>query len=378
MSLLQLLKRTALQQARPAPSSRRGEGWSERVRPNERFDPPHPAVRCRESAEPSPRWGEGAITTAAFAVLMALIGPAHAQDYPSRPITLVVPYAAGGGNDLFARIASEKMSRTLGQQIVIENRPGAGGSTATRAVAKAAPDGYTLVIGGTGTLAVNPTLYQNVGYDPRKDFAPIGLIGTSALVLVVHPSVPAHNVKELIAYAKANPGRLTYASAGVGSGIHLSTEYFRFEAGIEITHVPYKGSAPALTDLVGGHVSLYLSSMPPAIALVKEGKLRALAVTGPTRSPIFPELPTIAEAALPGFEAVLHYGIVAPAGTPKPIIDKLNAALRSAVMTDEFKQKLAADGTEPLASTPEEYAADIDKEETKWSAIVKKSGSKEQ
>jgi len=195
---------------------------------------------------------------------------------------------------------------------------------------------------------------------------------------VVHPSIPAHNIKELIAYAKTNPGKLTYASAGVGSGIHLAAEYFRFQAGIEMTHVPYKGSAPALTDLVGGHVSMYFSSLPPAIALVKEGKLRALAVTGLTRSAIFPELPTVAEAALPGFEAVLHYGIVAPAGTPKPIIDKLNAALRSVVMTDEFKQKLAADGTEPLASTPEEYAADIDKEETKWSAIVKKSGAKEQ
>ena len=195
-------------------------------------------------------------------------------------------------------------------------------------------------------------------------------------MLVVHPSVPAKNIKELIAYAKANPGKLNYASAGVGSGIHLAAEYFRFQAGIEMTHVPYKGSAPALTDLVGGHVSMYFSSLPPAIALVKEGKIRALAVTGPARSPIFPELPTIAEAALPGFEAVLHYGIVAPAGTPKPIIDKLNAALRQAVMSDDFKQKLAADGTEPLVSTPEEYAADIDKEETKWSAIVKKSGAK--
>jgi tripartite-type tricarboxylate transporter receptor subunit TctC len=196
------------------------------------------------------------------------------------------------------------------------------------------------------------------------------------LVLVIHPSIPAHSVKELIAYAKANPGKLSYASAGVGSGIHLAAEYFRFQAGIEMTHVPYKGSAPALTDLIGGHVSMYFSSMPPAIELVKEGKILALAVTGLTRSPIFPELPTIAEAALPGYEAVLHYGIVAPAGTPKPVVTKLNAALRQAVMSDELKQKLAADGTEPLASTPEQYAADIDKEETKWSAIVKKSGAK--
>src|SRR5437868_2391654 len=312
----------------------------------------------------------------ALALAVVTITTAQAQDFPNRPVTLVVPYAAGGGNDAMARIAGEKMGKALGQQIVIENRGGAGGVIATRQVAKAAPDGYTLVIGGTGTLAINPTIYGNVGYDPRKDFAPIGLIGTSALVLVVHPSVPAHDVKELIAYAKANPGKLTYASAGVGSGIHLAAEYFRFQAGIEMTHVPYKGSAPALTDLVGGHVSMYFSSLPPAIALVKEGKIRALAVTGPVRSAIFPELPTIAEAALPGFEAVLHYGIVAPAGTPRPIIVRLNEALRNAVLSDEFRQKLAADGTEPMASTPDEYAADIDNEEIKWSAIVKKSGAK--
>src|SRR5260221_8764385 len=308
--------------------------------------------------------------------LAALATTAAAQDYPTRPITLVVPYAAGGGNDIMARVAADKMSPVIGQQIVIENRGGAGGSIATRAVAKAAPDGYTLVLGGTGTLAINPTLYSNVGYDPRKDFEPIGLIGTSALVLVIHPSIPAHNVKELIAYAKANPGKLSYASAGVGSGIHLAAEYFRFQAGIEMTHIPYKGSAPALTDLVGGHVSMYFSSMPPAIQLVKDGKIRALGVTGLARSPILPELPTISESALPGFEAVLHYGIVAPAGTPKSAVAKLNAALRQAVMSNELKQKLAADGTEPLASTPEQYATDIDKEETKWSAIVKKSGAK--
>ncbi len=314
----------------------------------------------------------------ALALLAAVVSApaASAQGFPNRPITLVVPYAAGGGNDAMARIAAELMSRTLGVQVVIENRGGAGGSIATRQVAKATPDGYTLVIGGTGTLAINPTLYGNVGYDPRKDFAPVGLIGTSQLVILVHPSVPVTTVKELIAYAKANPGKLNYASAGVGSGIHLSTEYFRHEAGIQITHIPYKGSGPALTDLVGGHVSIYFSSMPPAIGLVKEGKVRALAVTGPARSPIFPDLPTVAEAALPGFEAVLHYGIVAPAGTPPEIIQKLNAALRTAVGSDELKLKLAADGTEPLASTAEEYVADIDREEHKWSAIVKKSGAK--
>jgi len=305
--------------------------------------------------------------------LFAAVFPARAQDYPSRPITLIVPYAAGGGNDLMARSAAEKMSKTLGHQIVIENRGGAGGSIATRAIAKAAADGYTLGLGGTGTLAINPTLYGHVGYDPRKDFAPVGLIATSALVVCVHPALSARSIGELIALAKTQPGKLNYASAGTGSGIHLGTEYFATMAGI---HIPYKGSGPALTDLVGGHVAIYFSSLPPALGLVKEGKVRALAVTGAKRSPIFPELPTVAEAALPGYEAVLHYGIVAPAGTPRPIIDTLGAALRAAVMSDDLKARLADDGAEPLASTPEEYATDIDREETKWSAIVKASGAK--
>ena len=311
-----------------------------------------------------------------IAATLAALTTASAQDYPSRSITLVVPYAAGGGNDVMARIVAEKMSKTLGQQIVIENRGGAGGSIATRAVAKAAPDGYTLVLGGTGTLAVNPTLYSNVGYDPRKDFAPVGLIGTGALVVLVNPKLPAKTIPELIALAKQQPGKLNYASAGVGSGIHLGAVLFEQMADIQLTHVPYRGTGPALTDLIGGHVAIYFSSMPSAIGIAKEGKVRALAVTGPKRSPIFPELPTVAEAGLPGFETVLHYGIVAPAGTPRPIIEKLSAALREAVSAPDTKERMATDGTEPLPSTPEEYAADIDKEEKKWSAIVKKSGAK--
>src|SRR4051794_38816284 len=208
-----------------------------------------------------------------FALLAALlITPAHAQDYPNRPITLVVPYAAGGGNDLMARIAGEKMSKTLGQQVVIENRPGAGGSTATRQVARNAPDGYTLVIGGTGTLAVNPTLYQNVGYDPRKDFAPVGLIGASALVVLTHPALPVRNMRDLIALAKKDPGKINYASAGVGSGIHLGTVLFEMMADVKLTHVPYRGSAPALTDLIGGDVAGYFFLLPPAGGIVGAGK----------------------------------------------------------------------------------------------------------
>ena len=302
---------------------------------------------------------------------------ARAQaDFPTRPITLIVPYAAGGGNDVLARGVAEPMGKTLGQAVVIENHGGAGGSLGTRQVAKSAPDGYTLGLGGTGTLAVDPTLYPNVGYNPRKDFAPVGLIATSPLIILVNPSLPAHNVQELIALAKKQPGKLNYASAGRGSGIHLGTVLFALTAGIELTHIPYKGSGPALTDLLGNHVAIYFSSLPPAIGLVKEGKLRALGVTGLKRSPIFPDVPTVAEQGLPGFEAVLHYGIVAPAGTPRPIIDKLNAALRTALNSDEVHKRIATEGAEPLPTTPDQYAADIDHEETKWSALVEKAGLK--
>jgi tripartite-type tricarboxylate transporter receptor subunit TctC len=313
----------------------------------------------------------------AIALLVACAQGAVAQDYPNRPITLVIPYPPGGGNDVMGRSVAEKMSKTLGQSIVVENRAGAGGSIATRQVARAAPDGYTLVLGGTGTLAVNPTLYDNVGYDPRKDFAPVGLIGTGQLILVINPNVPAQNVAELITLAKKEPGKLSYASSGIGSGIHLGAVLFEQMAGIKLAHIPYKGTAQALTDLVGGHVQIFFSSLPPAVSLAKEGKVRALAVAGPNRSPIFPDLPTVAET-LPGYEAVLHYGIIAPAGTPDAIIRKLNAVLREAVNSPDTKMRMAADGTEPLASTPEEYAADIDKEEKKWSAIVRASGAKAQ
>ncbi|HMF25726.1 MAG TPA: tripartite tricarboxylate transporter substrate binding protein [Pseudolabrys sp.] len=298
-----------------------------------------------------------------------------AAGYPNHPITLIVPYAPGGGNDVVARAVAEPMSKSLGQPIVIENRGGAGGSVGTRQVAKAPPDGYTLGLGGTGTLAVDPTLYPNVGYDPRKDFAPIGLIATTPLIVLVNQSVPAHDVQELIALAKAQPGKLNYASAGTGSGIHLGTVLFAETAGIDITHIPYKGSGPALTDLLGEHVQIYFSSLPPAVGLVKEGKLRALAVTSLRRSVSFPDVPTVAEQGLPGFEAVLHYGIIAPAGTPRPIIDKLNTALRAALADPDVHNHIATEGAEPLPTSPEEYATDIDHEETKWSALVKKSGA---
>jgi tripartite-type tricarboxylate transporter receptor subunit TctC len=304
---------------------------------------------------------------------------AHAQatDYPNRPITLVVPYAAGGGNDVMARIVGEKMSRTLGQQVVIDNRPGAGGALATRQVAKATPDGYTLVIGGTGSLAVNPTLLPNVGYDVRKDFASVGMIGSSAMIVLINPGIAAKTIPEMIALAKKEPGKYTYASAGVGSGIHLGAELFAYMAGVKLVHVPYKGTGPALTDLLGGHVSMYFSSLPSAISLVKEGQVRALAVTGVKRSDVFPDTPTVAET-LPGFEAVLRYGIVAPAGTPRPIVDKLNAALRQALAEPDTIARMARDGTEASPGSPEDYAGVIDREERKWSEVVKRSGASTQ
>jgi len=323
---------------------------------------------------PLARLRYGAIGLALVAGLC--VAAAATEDYPDRPITLVVPYAAGGGNDAMARTVADKMSRVLGQQVVVENRGGAGGTIATRQVARSAPDGYTLVIGGTGTLAINPTLYDNVGYDPRKDFAPVGLIGASALVVLVNPAVPAKSIRELIALAAKEPGQFNYASAGVGSGIHLATALFEYMANVKLTHVPYRGTGPALTDLIGGHVAIYFSSLPSAVGLVKDGKVRALAITSSIRSKVLPDVPTAAEAGLPGYEAVLHYGIVAPAGTPRPVIDKLNAALRAALAAPETQLRMAAEGTEPLVSAPEEYAIDIDHEETKWSEIVRKSGAK--
>ena len=320
------------------------------------------------------RRNHAALIAAALAAALAGAIPAKAQDYPTRPITLIVPYTPGGGNDAMARVVADKMSVALGQQIVIENRGGAGGSIATRQVARAAPDGYTLGLGGTGTLAIDPTLYPNVGYDPRKDFAPVGLIATSALVVLVNPSLPAKTIGEFIALAKAEPGKINFASAGAGSGIHLGTELLAYMAGIKLTHIPYKGSAPALTDLIGGHVALYFSSLPPAVGLVKDGKVHALAVTGPTRAKVFPDLPTVSEAALPGFEAVLHYGIVAPAGTPRPVIDKIHHEVVAIYTDPAVVDRLDKAGIDPVTLTPEEFDAFFRAEAVRWTRVFRESG----
>jgi tripartite-type tricarboxylate transporter receptor subunit TctC len=315
---------------------------------------------------------KGIVALAAFAILSV---PAGAQDYPSRPITLVVPFPPGGSTTIVARTITDKLAEILGQQIIVDNRGGAGGTIATRAVAKSDPDGYTLLLGYTGTLAIGPTLYPNVGYDPRKDFTPIGRIGTAPNTLVVHPSFPAKSVAELVAYAKANPGKVNYGSAGVGTVSHVCGEYFATAAGIKLVHVPYKGTGPALTDLIGGHIPMAFAPIPATYSNAKSGNMRMLAVTSAVRSTLAPEVPTIAESGVPGFDAVLRYGLVAPPGTPRAIIEKLNKALNAALTSDDVRKRLALEGAEPQPGSPEDYSKDIDREETQWAKVVKASGA---
>jgi tripartite-type tricarboxylate transporter receptor subunit TctC len=308
--------------------------------------------------------------------LAGAVGIAGAQTYPTKPITIIVPFAAGGGNDIMARLLAQNMGRALGQQFVIDNRGGAAGTLGARAVAKSAPDGYTLMVGHSGVFGVAPSLYGNAGYDPRKDFAPIGLIASFQQILVVHPSLPVRNVKDLVALARKEPGKVTYATAGIGSGSHISTELFNAMADIKLTHIPYRGSGPAQSDLIAGHVLMAITTVPPAIAQIRSGLLRAVAVTGDTRLAILPDVPTVAESGVPGYVAVIHYGLVAPAGTPRPIVERLNAELNIALKSDDVRARIADEGGEPLAGTPEQQAADIDAEETKWGAVVRKLGLK--
>jgi tripartite-type tricarboxylate transporter receptor subunit TctC len=311
-----------------------------------------------------------------FAFGSASLCSSWADAFPNRPITLIVPFPPGGSTTIVARIIADKMSEALGQSLVVDNRGGAGGTIGTRAVAKSPPDGYTILLGYTGTLAIGPSLYGNAGYDPRKDFEPIGRIGTAPNTLVVHPSLPVQSVAELIAHAKANPGKVNYGSAGIGTVSHVCGEYFATVAGVKITHVPYKGTGPAIIDLLGGHIPMAFAPAPATHENAKSGKLRMLAVTSAVRSTLMPDVPTIAETALPGFEAVLRYGLVAPPGTPRAIVEKLNGALNAALASEDVRKRLAVEGAEPLSSTPAEYGADIDREETQWSKVVKASGAK--
>ena len=306
----------------------------------------------------------------AAALLAAAAAHAQAQDYPNRPIMLIIPTAVGGGNDAIGRVMADRMSPMLGQQIVPENRGGAGGTLATKALAQSAPDGYTLGISNSGTMGMAPSLYPSAGYDPRKDFAPIGLIGWQPSVLTVHPSLPARTPSELIAYAKANPGEVNYGFVP-GTVGHMTAEMFARSAGIELTRIPYKGNGQAIGDLIGGHLSMMVLSLSPILGNVKDGKLFALAVTTPDRSKLLPDVPTIAESTVPGFSAAIRYGLAAPAGTPVAIVDRLARELRAAVMSEDVQERMLSEGAQPMASTPAEYAAEIDSEERKWSALVK-------
>jgi len=317
-----------------------------------------------------------AVLTALIAAVSAGAAPAAAQTYPSRPITLVVPFPPGGSATIIARIIADKMSEGLGQQIVVDNRGGAGGSIAARQVAKSAPDGATLLLAFTGTLAVSPLIFVNVGYDPRKDFAGIGLIGMAPSVLAVHPSVPARSVADLVGIAKAEPGKIQYGSPGIGTTNHLAGELLAAMTGIRITHIPYKGTGPAITDLLGGHIAMMFAPIPAAHGNVSAGALRALGVTSLKRSSLWPDIPTVAETGLPGFEVVQRSTLLAPAGTPRTIIERLNKELNAVLATDEVRRRLAVEGGEPVPGAPEEYAADIDREEMRWSKLVATIGLK--
>ena len=296
--------------------------------------------------------------------------------YPNKPIRLIVPFPPGGTTDILARSVGNELTKSLGQPVVVENRSGAAGNIGADAVAKSAPDGYTLLMGTVGTHGINSGLYAKMPYDAVKDFAPITIVAAVPNMLVLHPSVPAKTVKELIDLAKANPGKITFASSGAGTSIHLSGELFKTMAGVDILHVPYKGSSPALTDLVGGQVNIMFDNMPSALPLVKGGRLRAIAVTTSKRSATMPDLPTMAEAGLPGFDASSWFGVLAPAGTPKDIINKLNAAIVKALGTPEMKDKLSSQGAEPIGNTPEQFATHIQSELVKWAKVIKESGAK--
>jgi tripartite-type tricarboxylate transporter receptor subunit TctC len=309
----------------------------------------------------------------AAALCTAAVEPASAQVYPSRPVTLVVPFPAGGGVDAMARITAERLTIALGQQVIIDNRGGAAGVIGTRAAAKAVPDGYTLVMSTSGTTSINPSLYVNPGYDPLKDFAPIALVASTPIVVMAHPSFPAKSVAELIAFAKLKD-KLDVGTPPPGTENYLAAELFKAMTGINMTIVSYKGTGPLTNDLVGGHIAVAFNTIAPALGNIQAGHLRALAVAGRARSGLLPDVPTVGESGLPGFEAAVRYGLLAPAGTPRPIIERINAELRAIVSADETRTRIAAQGGEPLITTPEEYAADIEREQAKWGRLIKQLG----
>jgi len=309
-------------------------------------------------------------------VLASLAAFAHAQAWPSKPIKYVVPFAPGGTTDILARTVGEKLALALGQPVVIENKPGAGGGVGAEFTAKSAPDGYTIMGGTISTHAINASLYDKLPYDPVRDFVAITLIARVPNMLVVNPSVPAGSVKELIALLKANPNKYTFASSGNGTSQHLSGELFKSMAGVEMQHIPYKGSPPALQDVVGGQVTMTFDNITTAWPLAKAGKLRALAVTTATRSAIAPEVPTLAESGLPGFEVGSWQGVFAPAGTPPAIVRRLNVEIVKILNLPDVKERLVGLGAEPVGNSSEEFSAMVKGEVVKWADVVKKSGAK--
>ena len=300
---------------------------------------------------------------------------ALAQAYPTKPVTIIVPFAAGGTTDILARIIGQALTAELGQSVVVDNRAGAGGNIGGQAAAKAAPDGHTLFMGTVGTHAINASLYKKMPFDPVKDFAPLTRVANVPNLLVANPAQPYKSVKDLIAYAKANPGKVNFGSSGNGSSIHLSGELFKSLAKVDMQHVPYKGSAPAVTDLLGNQIGIMFDNMPSAIQHVRSGSLVPLAVTTAKRSPELPNVPTIAEAGVPGYEATSWFGMFAPAGTPAPVLAKLNAAIVKVLGQPDVKKKINEQGAEVYSETPEQFAAFIQAESVKWGKVVKESGA---
>jgi len=308
-------------------------------------------------------------------MVMAAAGHAGAQSYPAKPIRLVAPSTPGDAPDVIARLVAEWLSVALGQQVVVENRPGAGGVVGSEIVAKSAPDGYTLIMGNAGSHGINAAVYSKLPYDILKDFAPVSQIAIAPNIFVVNPALPVHTISEFIAYAKARPGQLSYASGGNGSSSHMSMELLKSMAGIDVVHVPYKGSTPALTDVISGQDAVMSVNMPPAVPHVKSGRLRALAVTTRARTPSMPELPTVGET-LPGYETVAWFGVLAPAGTPKDIVNRLSTEIAKIAQSPDMKERLAAMGAEPVGGTPEEFGVVMARDIAKWTALAKSVGIK--
>ncbi len=309
-------------------------------------------------------------------VIAVMAGGVAAQAWPAKPIKWVVPFAPGGTTDILARTVGDKLSVALGQPVIIENKPGAGGGVGAEFTAKAAPDGYTIMGGTISTHAINASLYSKLPYDPVKDFAAVTLIARVPNMLVINPSIPAKDVRELIVLLKANPGKYSFASSGNGTSQHLSGELFKSMAGVEMQHIPYKGSPPALQDVMGGQVAMTFDNITTAWPLAKDGRLRALAVTTAKRSPIAPDVPTLAESGLPGFEVGSWQGVFAPAGTPPEIVKRLNAEIVKILNQPDVREKLLALGAEPVGNSPEEFSAMVKAEVVKWSDVVRKSGAK--